>query len=71
MKATKTNSSLISLNGFYCDLLPQEPLLGINIRNGMVELKNEEEWINRPIFKIEFGFIFFTLSYTKITFSEE
>jgi hypothetical protein len=44
--------------------LPTEPLIGLNIHNCEVLCADEEF---RPLFGIEIGLLFFTLSYTNIS----
>jgi len=48
---------------FYISLLPSEPLVGIKIHNTEALCIDEQF---RPLFGIELGFLFFTLSYTHI-----
>lgn len=48
---------------FHVALLPSEPLLGINVHNTEVLCYDDEF---RPVFSIEFGFLFFTLSYSNM-----
>ena len=50
---------------FYLDFLPQTSLLGISIGQYETQRQDTEEWL--PTFRIEIGFIFFTLSYTRIS----
>lgn len=42
---------------------PSEPLLGINVHNTEVLCYDDEF---RPVFSIEFGFLFFTISYSNM-----
>lgn len=44
--------------------LPKEPLIGINVHNTEVLCYDDQF---RPIFSIEFGFLFFTISYSHIS----
>lgn len=45
-------------------LFPNEPLLGINVHNTEVLCYDNEF---RPIFSIEFGFLFFKISYSHMS----
>lgn len=44
--------------------LPAEPLVGLNIHNTQVICADEKA---RPLFGLELGFLFFTLSYTNVS----
>jgi hypothetical protein len=48
---------------FYFEFLPQSCLLGLCISQYESQLPNDTYWYQT--FRIEIGFIFFTLSYTK------
>lgn len=48
---------------FAITLLPKEPLIGLKINNVEVLCVDEKF---RPLFGIELGFLFFTLSYSHI-----
>jgi hypothetical protein len=52
---------------FNCEFLSQEPLLGIKFYN--MYLIGDDE-IERPLFRIEIGFFFLTLSYTNVDYSD-
>ena len=50
---------------FYFEFLPQSSLLGLCISQFESQFKNDPTW--HPTFRIELGFIFFTISYTKVS----
>lgn len=50
---------------FYFEFLSQSCLVGLCISQFETRLEDQEEWL--PAFKIELGFIFFTISYTKVS----
>ena len=50
---------------FFCEIFPQTMLFGLSIAQYESKLEAEDQW--KPTFRIEFGFVFFTLSYTKIS----
>ena len=52
---------------FYFEFLPQTSLLGISIGKFESQWEDSKEWL--PTFRIELGFILFTVSYTKISIS--
>ena len=52
---------------FNCEFLPEEPLIGIKFHN--MYLIGDDE-IERPLFRIEIGFFFLTLSYTNVDYSD-
>ncbi len=52
---------------FYFEPFPQTCLLGISIGQFETQWEDEDKWY--PTFRVELGFIFFTLSYTKISIS--
>ena len=50
---------------FYFEFLSQSCLVGLCISQFETRLEDQQEWL--PAFKIELGFIFFTISYTKVS----
>ncbi len=50
---------------FFFEFFPQTSLLGLSIGQFETQWEDSKEWM--PTFRIELGFIFFTLSYTKIS----
>jgi len=50
---------------FYFEFLSHTCLCGISISQYETQWEDTEEWL--PTFRIEIGFIFFTLSYTRIS----
>lgn len=50
---------------FFCEVLPPTMLFGLSISQYESKLEGSEEW--KPTFRIAFGLVFITLSYTKIS----
>tara|TARA_R100001463_G_scaffold5551_4_gene18777 strand:- start:17137 stop:17307 length:171 start_codon:yes stop_codon:yes gene_type:complete len=50
---------------FYFEFLSQSSLLGLSISQFESQFENDPTW--HPTFRIELGFIFFTISYTKVS----
>tara|TARA_B100000902_G_C26610513_1_gene574867 strand:+ start:124 stop:309 length:186 start_codon:yes stop_codon:yes gene_type:complete len=48
------------------EFLPASPLVGINILQGEIKCDDEEF---RPMMQIQFGFLFFKISYTNVTYN--
>ena len=48
------------------EFLPASPLIGINILQGEIKCRDEEF---RPMMQIQFGFLFFKISYTNVTYN--
>ena len=53
---------------FYIEFLPKEPLVGIKILNRILICEDNNE---RPIFRIEIGFIFLIISYTNVNYNKD
>jgi len=49
------------------EILPSEPLIGIKFINCHILHKDN---IDRPLFRVEIGILFLTLSYTNIDYSD-
>tara|TARA_R100000900_G_scaffold142173_1_gene123755 strand:+ start:403 stop:588 length:186 start_codon:yes stop_codon:yes gene_type:complete len=48
------------------EFLPASPLVGINILQGEIKC-NDKKF--RPMLQIQFGFLFFKISYTNVTYN--
>ncbi len=56
-------------NQFYCELLPEDLLLGMNFRNFQL-IEQDENGVEfmSPTLKIELGFLFIKFSFLKVTY---
>ncbi len=53
---------------FYCELLPEQPLVGIKVIPNQKIIGDDGK--DRPMFRIEIGFLFLVLSYTNVDYSD-
>ena len=53
---------------FYCELLPEQPLIGIKLRINEDLVGDDGKC--RPMFRIELGFLFIIFSYTNVDYSD-
>jgi len=55
-------------NQFYIEFLPKEPLVGVKILDRIMICEDNKE---RPMFRIEIGFLFIIISYTNVNYNED
>jgi len=63
----KENKKLFS-HAFYFEFLPKEPVIGVKVWNRELIC---DDGVDRPLFRIELGALFFLVSYTNVNYKDQ